>query len=209
LSNLNFSTIYKNIWQQPRATMAHIVETNPTQYVVLLAALGTIAQGLGDNSLLDLYNQLNQNLSLAVGIKVTLSAALGIIGLYILACLLDWTGKWIGGTASQEHIRCAIAWGMSPLLVTLPVWAFLISYFGVDVFNLGSEATTTAPGIFVFLPCQLALLIINIWSIFTILKSLAQVQGFSAWRALANYLLVMLIFVAVVLVPIVLIAALS
>ena len=59
--------------------------------------------------------------------------------------------------------------------------------------RLDSRPTLAATVVgLIFLQVTLAL-----WSIVTVLKTVAQVQGFSVWRALANNLLPLLIIVAV------------
>jgi len=204
LSDLSFINNFKSIWLEPRATIKHIVETNSTKHVITIAILGGIAQTIGGAQ--GEYIPGEDTLMITVIAAIISGIIGGILGLYIGAYLIQWTGKWIGGTASREHIRCASAWAMLPLIPVLAIWCFWLAYFGEDIFIPDSEALTTAPGAFIYLLTAIPFATCCIWTFFTTLKTLAQVQGFSAWKALANILLTILVLAAIAFIVVLLIA---
>jgi len=187
LSDLNFLKIFKSIWLEPRATIQHIIENNPTKHVITFAILATIVLILSGTQ--GIYILGEDTLKATVISTIIGGIIGGIFNLYMVAYFLQLTGRWLGGTASREHIRCATAWAMLPLIPVLAIWCFWLVYFGENVFILNSEAITTAPGAFIYLFTTIPVFICSIWSFFISLKALSQVQGFSAWKAIVNFIL--------------------
>ena len=116
MANGGSITPFFTIWTEPRATIRRIVETDPTRYVIALAAIGP-----GLNALAGQWSKAMNgtgNLSvlwpLWVAFSVAFQAALGIVGLYIGAAILKWSGGLIGGVASRVEVRAAMAWSQIP-----------------------------------------------------------------------------------------------
>ena len=100
------------IWTEPRGTIRAIVDTDPTRYVLLLAVIGGIAESLNRASTQDLGDTWP-----VVGIvllALLLGSIGGILSLYISGAIFRWTGSLLGGQASSEQVRSALA---IPLLV--------------------------------------------------------------------------------------------
>jgi hypothetical protein len=185
-----------SIWTQPRATIQQIVDSDPEQSVLILAGISGFAStldsvrdtGLGDG-IPWFY---------IVLICALIGSLLGIAGLYVFSFLLHWTGKWLDGRASQPFIRAAGAWAQVPIIWGLLLWVPLIALFGQDLFRSGSFGLESNP-FFPFLsPIVSTGIVLGVWSLVVSLHCLAQVQGFSVWKALGNYVLV----VAVVVIPV-------
>jgi len=176
-----------SIWTEPRATIQQVVDGDTNMMVLILAPLAGIASALTRNSGLA-YSGLENFLGLVVA---------GGIGGYVIvflgAYLVRWTGGWLGGTASLSSIRAASVWSSIPAITSavllLLLWVVLSQLSGPVA---GMEVAA-----------QLMILTLGIWSFVLTCKCLGQVQGFSAWKGLAN----MLLSLTVVLVPILVIWA--
>ncbi len=183
-----------SIWVEPRKTIRSIVNTNPKSGLVALCVIYGLPLALN----------LAQNFALTDTIPVwailigalLVSAFLGIIGISISSWLLSFTGKWIGGKGSFQHVRAAVAWSNVPNAVTIIMWIVLFGIFGAQILNknfsemqfVGYQAGT------LFL-VMLIESIVSVWGFIILINTLAEVQGFSIWRALLN---VIIPFVAVV-----------
>lgn len=181
---------WATIWTDPRATIRHLVRTDPERYIVLLAALGGIMQSLSqamDRGMGDTLS-LPWILLFAVGI----GSVFGVVALYVGSWLVHRTGRWIGGEGSLEHIRTAVAWGNVPLVAGLALTVAVIATVGSLPF-LSEEATAAAEvgmgGALILLAYGVTMIVFGIWSLVITVKGVGEVQGFSAWKGLGNVLL--------------------
>jgi hypothetical protein len=121
----------------------------------------------------------------------------GILSLFIFGALLRWTGRWIGGAASQEQIRAAIAWSFVPYLWVSLMWIPELLLLGEEMFTTETPRMDAAPALALALIGMVIVEFVGIvWAFVVYLKCLGQVQGFSAWRALANLVLATVVLVA-------------
>lgn len=182
-----------DIWTQPRRTVRTLLDTDPGRAVLPLAALG----GIG------------QMVSAALGelppgfpvwgylvAAVVIGPVAGILGLYVTAALLRWTGEWIGGSASAAELRTAIAWANVPAVAGLVLWTLGIAVAGPrilvdDPAGLESEPVTGL----VMGTLGLAAVVLGVWSLVLFFKAVGEAQGFSAWKAWGNFLLAIAPFV--------------
>lgn len=186
------------IWLHPRRTIQTIVETNPERYVMPLAALAGIPQALDRASLRNAGDELP--LPFILGASLGGGVFGGLLGLFLLAFLLRWTGKWIGGRGNTENLRAAIAWSSIPSICALLFWVLDLYFFGKDMFT--SETPRIAERPMLYFSLAALEFTLAIWGLVLFIKCVAQVQCFSAWRAIGNVLLAILAFAL----PIVLIA---
>ncbi|MDP6687700.1 MAG: Yip1 family protein [Acidobacteriota bacterium] len=173
-----------SIWTQPRATIQQIVDSDPEQSVLILAGLGGFADCLSlvlGSGLGDRYSWFY--IVLLCGL---IGLVWGIVTLYVFSFLLHWTGKWLDGMASQPLIRAAGAWAQVPIMWSFPIWVPLIALFGQDLFRSGSFGLESNPFYPYYGPILAPLAVLGVWSFVLSLHCLAQVQGFSAWKALGN-----------------------
>ena len=189
---LTFFNPYKSIWLQPRSTIQRIVDTNPTYLVLALFALTGVANGISAASAGDLGYAIS--LLWVFLFVVVISPLIVIIILHLVSALTRWTGKWLGGKATQEQIRAAYAWSYIPVIATIALYVPLFMFYGADLFKF--------PDPYSMVPVQsgvafgivaIAEVILYVWSLVIGLHCLGQVQGFSAWRALGNQALTALV----------------
>lgn len=179
---------WRSIWIRPRETVRYLVQRGPGPMVLVLAALGGISQFLDRASIAAMGD--TYTTSFIVLLAILLGPALGIIGLYIGGWLFAWTGRWIGGQGSAPDVRIALAWATVPVVFGLLVWMFNLAVIGGDLF------TTYMPGVearpilaIVMMFTGLITIALGIWSLVIMLHGIAEVHGFSAWKALGTVLL--------------------
>lgn len=179
---------WMKIWVEPRQTIRAIVEYNPKYRFLFLSILYGLPMLLNFAQTFSLSEQFSF-LAISIGALI-LAPFIGMIGISIGAALIFWTGKWIGGTASFLNVRAALAWSNVPNLVSVLLWSIMIGFFKNTLF-LENFAQAPFDGsqlrlIFTVFFLQTAL---SIWSFIILIKSLGEVQGFSAWKGLLNILI--------------------
>lgn len=183
-----------SIWTKPRKTIRYILDNNMTNMVILLAALGGISQVLSSASQKNLGDKLE--LEAVILFSVVLGALMGIIALYVNSALLRLTGKWIGGEGTFKDIKIASAWAKIPVAWGLLVWVPELLLFKNEMFTSSTPLLENNIGLsLVMILFGLIELTIAIWAIVIYIKSIAEVQGFSAWKAIINILLAGLIII--------------
>lgn len=170
------------MWFTPRKTIQQVVENNPERWVYLLAALAGIEQVLGRVSSKNMGDKMG--LSAILLLLLFAGPIAGIISFYVNTWLIEWTGGWIGGKASLSHVRAAWAWSFVPVIFSLVLLPFKIMMFGNDLFQSVTPIIDAHPYAYTFF--GVIELACAIWTMVLMTQSLAQVQKFSAWKALGN-----------------------
>lgn len=176
------------IWIKPQETIQKIVNFNSKHCFVFLASV------YGFNMLMQVMQglSLGQEFSLT-GILVAaviLAPFLGMLSITISAFLLQWTGKWIGGKGNFLSIRASVAWANVPNIINILMWLILVGYFKKAVFT-DTFGQTQFVGKEIYFATSIFLVqtVMSVWSFIILIKSLGQVQGFSAWKGLFNVLI--------------------
>jgi len=124
------------IWTRPRETIQQRIDHDPEAWVLALAAIAGIGKLLNNASSESLGDHLDL---LTIFVIAVIGGSLaGIFGLYVGGALLRWTGRWIGGLATQLEIRAAIAWSSVPFIYSMLLWIPELALFGKELFT---EAT--------------------------------------------------------------------
>jgi signal peptidase I len=179
MEETGFRSPFRTLWLSPGATIERIVTTRPRHLVWPLAILATIGS---------LYGQFF-NLAGAgpfagsrfwLGL-VVFGAVLAIVSLYVSALIMSWAARLLGGRASALTVRAALAWSGVPT-----IFGFMVILL-VRVFAGGSAPAKGA--------IALLALVFGLWSVIICVKMLARVAHFSVWRAIATYLVNLLVVV--------------
>lgn len=104
-----------------------------------------------------------------------------IFNLYIVAFLIGWVGRKIGGVASNVAVRAVLAWGMLPSILGLALVLAIAA--GWRVVAPGAEPK--------WLPRALDIVsgVSGLWSFVVVLLMLARVERFGFWRTVTAYVI--------------------
>lgn len=194
MTNSNHLNPWYSMWRHPKVTVQQIIDSDdPERWVLLLAALSGIYMELIDKAFPDDTNVQMPSLIMAL----IFGPLKGVILLYFSGMLYSWTGKWIEGKASAKDVRVAFAWAQIPLVWSLMPLILVILIFGEDLFlKLPRNSYLSEPPYNIFLFTFIGFnLIATSFYVFILPMSLGQVQGFSAWKAIWNMFIPLLVVV--------------
>ncbi len=189
-------TPFFTIWTAPRATIRRIVDTEPTRYVIALAAIGPAINALTNQWSRALAS--NANLSvlwpLWVVVDVAIQAALGVVLLFALGGVFRWSGSLLGGLASRDEVRAAIAWSQVPD-ITAGILVLIAVLLGMPAPHATAGTLQIDPS---FYPVLIVAAVLAVWGSIILLKCLGEVHRISAWRALGASLIPPFIVIVVI-----------
>lgn len=177
------------IWIRPRETIRTIVRSDPDRHAIAIMAVTGFLFALGITPFQRLVERPEFMMSIA-GRWIS-QPVLAVIGLYVFAKLLRWTGRWIGGTAPTSNLRAAIAWPSLWLIVAGLVWLVERAVLSSDL-RLPSQLGVRQV---VMIAWALDGLRYGLLTGFLVQHALAvsEVQGFAVWRGLVNVVLAVLV----------------
>jgi hypothetical protein len=177
-----------SMWLRPRATIQQIVDTNPNRMIILLAILIGWTQALDRASSQNMGDRMS--LSTILATVVVVGPLIGLMAVYLYGWLIQRTGRLIGGKATLEHVRAAVAWGNVPGLWTSLTWIPALIVLKGEMFTADTPLVDSSMfHLLVLLGVAMATIVGAVWSVVAMCKALGQVQGFSAWKALGNIVL--------------------
>jgi Yip1 domain len=164
----------------PRATIRHVVNTNPELHLAVLLLLTGFFNTLERAS--------NRGLGDRVNVWILVVAALALAPLAlpfsrIGAWLGEWAGSKFGGVASRDEVRAAYAWaGVPGIMWSLLFWPIQFALFGEEMFTTATPFMDESNPI-LLLAIGVSGLFAYLWSIIIGLHVFAEVHQFSAWRS--------------------------
>jgi hypothetical protein len=171
------------IWIWPRKTMRQIVDADADYLVTLLAMLAGFDQALGEATSENMGD--TRSLPVIFLLCAILGPIGGLISLYIMGGLLRWTGSWLGGEASSQEVRAAIAWSSVPSIWAMLLWIPYLAIFREEMFTSAMpRIESSLLLLLLLLGFGLVEIVIGLWAFVILLKCLGEVHRFSAWRAL-------------------------
>lgn len=176
------------MWVNPQKTVLSVVDHDPNHRVWWLAGI------YGFPLLLNLAQTLSLASSfslLAILISsLILAAPLGMLSFMIMSVLIQWTGRWLGGSATYHQIRASVAWSNVTNIGSIVLWLILALSFGGQIFYKNFPETPFTGSSLVLVGVVFFLFsALSVWSFVLLFRSLAAVQRFSSWRAIINVIL--------------------
>lgn len=180
--------------------MRRILDTDPKARIWFLGALGGISQVLHQASVNEEADSLAYDPIAVLVATAVIGVIYGVVSLWVMPYPVCWTGRWLGGSGKVSGVRSSLAWAQVPGIWSLALYVVLIVMAGPE-FLSGAFQLSFADGASLVTVAAVCLIgLVTIWQFFTTLKTLAEAQAFSAWRALANLILTALLVALVVLV---------
>lgn len=185
---------YAQIFVSPRATIRAIVDRNPRDRVIAIAAIAGFVGALAAAI------QFRSPSAFAIGkqsiptiapatmwkiriVQVIVSPILAIIFLYIRGSILRWSGELFGGTAKTVEVRAALGWSLLPAILTsLILVAFTLIHPPPAVSASDPHAALAA--MMGDWPHFTLSMVLWLYTFVIELNCVAEVHRLSAWRAL-------------------------
>lgn len=179
---------WTHIWVKPRETIKSIVKFNPKFRFAILSFLYGLPMLLHTAQNLDLGEQFTT--AGIVVVAIVLATFVGMLALTIASGLIYWTGQWIGGKSNYINVRAAVSWSNVPNIVTIIVWLLLIYNFRDQIFYDGFDEMAMSTQATMILNIGMIIeSVVAIWSFVILVKTIGEVQGFSAWKGVLNVLI--------------------
>lgn len=196
---------WRDVWTRPRETVRHLVREGADGRILAIAALCGIGAVLNQASRRNVADFVNMSDIMMLALLV--GPAIGALTLYAGAWLTAWTGRFLGGDASPEPLRIALAWSAVPNAVAAALWLLAALLMGRDLFSSAAPGLVSPLLVLPLLVFGLVLMVLGVWSLYLMAQAVTEVQGYaSAWRGLGNVILAsLLVIVAVMLLGFVLI----
>lgn len=181
-----------SIWWKPQATVKALLHPGRRTYTILLATLTGVGLAI------DMARPPLHWFTVIAG-SVLLAPVLGLFGLYVYGALLAWTGRPLGGSASQRTLRVALAWAAIPNVVASFILIGALALYRQDF--LRAYASTTYTGSYLFDAIIVVTALLSLWSLVLTVRAIGAVQDFNIWRSLANlaaaFAIVMIVWIPV------------
>ena len=178
----------------PRSTIRAIIDSDPHRYVYVIVMIAGVFEFLSSASERDFGDSISLVVILAGSIVI---APLAIIGWFINGSILGWSGRLLGGKATSDEVRAALAWSNVPLIISLFFLIAIIPIYGIDLFRFDAPRLDSNP--FPFMLYLLLGLVLALWHYVILWKCYAEVHNISLLIALVAYLLPFAIILALLL----------
>jgi hypothetical protein len=176
-----------SIWLQPRATIRHIVNTDPAMYLAVLLTLAAFFNSLDRASGRSMGDRAPMWLIIVLSLVLS---PLAIPLSHLAAMIGRWSGARLGGVATKAEVRATLAWSSVPIIAGgLIFWPIQLALFGDEMFRTETPLIDNANPFLVLGTLALPL-VLAVWAIFTAAKTFGEVHRFSAWRSVGSGLLV-------------------
>ncbi len=181
-----------SMWTRPRRTLKHVLADDPEYWIFGLGAISGVSEALDRASTKSLGDDIS--LPALLAIAVVLGAISGVVSIYLYGFLVTWTGRWLGGKASNLEVRTALALPNVIAGWSLLLWIPLFVFLGNDMFTTEMPRLEANPELDWLVRGVFAIeIVLGVWYVVVALQCLSEVQGFSAWRALANAIVAILV----------------
>lgn len=177
------------IWVNPRKTIQEIIAKKPIKNIPLLIVLATIVIALKSNNLVYIFSSILTSTIFVV--LLTIVSILAIFITYLIAEIIQWSGKKLGGQARQEELRAVIAWSNIPVIWSILAW---LIPFMLTPNNLDPALIQRINHIFYWIDFAF-----GAWASVIFIICLSEVQKFPIWKSFLNSLLSSLIIIGPIL----------
>lgn len=183
---------YIKFLKNPLSSYKEILILKPEKDIYILMFLGSVANAIGKAASQNMCD--SGNLTFVLLTAVFAGGIFGIVGYFIYAALLRWTGKFLNGSADTDKMTTVLAWGSIPISLSLPFTFFEILLTGDAIFKSYPDLSyggLLLTQIFSFINIGLLL-----WSISLMVLGISVAQKFSIGKSILNFFMpIIIIFI--------------
>ncbi len=173
------------VWASPRETVQNLVWSDAAGFVIPVAWLSGTLEVLQTSAM---RASLDPHWGpMALVLALGFGPLLGFGYFAVTGTSVSAIGRLLGGRADASDTRVALAAGTLPELIALPLWLPVLWHYGLAIlFEKGQAEARVALPLALFAALQTVLML---WSWTLKVVTLAEVQDFSALRALSSIVL--------------------
>lgn len=119
----------------------------------------------------------------------------GYLALSLFTLITTWIARVFKGKASYYEIRSAVSWALFPRWIILTCWLVLMSTLQVDAFKMILPLNLAEYTYYISNFVSLIYAIILVWTWLSVLQTVGEVEGFSAWISLVVVILSAIILI--------------
>lgn len=182
------------IWSTPRKAIRSAINYPNTKLVMILVIVAGII------NILD--RAVGENLGDTMPFILILLLALvggaigGLIGWWILAGLMTFIGKLFGGLGTYKEMKIAVGISYIPMALSGIVYIFDVLFLGSSLFM--DVEISVFQVIWLLFSSSIGL-VLSFWSLFILIKGIAEVHRFSSWKGLLTLLIPLTLLIFLVL----------
>lgn len=174
---------WSTIWSNPRQTVRDVLATNPNRSMRLLIVGGGMGQACSFAASFGL-GKMASTLEI-LGFILAFGPLTGFLSVLLWSWLLTWTSRWLGGTASRQQLRVAVAWSWAPVVYLLPMWGVRYILFRDELFLLQRpilESFALLSGLYAFF--GMIDFFVSFFTLFILFHAVAEVSSISIWKSI-------------------------
>lgn len=195
------------ILYQPRPTMRRILDSQGDRWTLQIVFLAAVCASISDNDFGNLQRALPElplwtALALAT-LAIMVGGVVWIGVLFLISWIVAIVGKVLGGMGTVADVRAALGWALVPAIWSITYRIPMAIY--KSRFHIGPNRDPKAVILDVLANGGCAVAVVSLmlqllffaWFLFVGSNSLAEAQGFSPWKGLANLALVLAVPVVI------------
>jgi transglutaminase-like putative cysteine protease len=191
-------------WFRPRQTIVRECNNgSKITFIILICLLGL--SSTMDNLVFGLPDKKFPIEWIWVGL-IIIGPVSGVINVFLWGWFLSFTGRWLDGTANAWTLRRVVAWSNVPAIAGMLVYMALFFIMGNKLFyentNILDEGYMFMS---FFMGAFLILITIVMWRVVIHIGMIAEVQGFTIWRSIANIVVAFLMLAGVIILIVIII----
>ena len=182
------------VWTAPRKAVRSAITNNKAQLAFILAMI------FGITSFFD--RAIGRNLGdtfpfLLVLVMTLVGGAIGgLLGWWILSGISFFIGKWLGGTGTYEEMKIAVGISYIPVALTGVLYVLDLLILRTSLFK--DVEVSVFQALWLLFSASIGV-VFSFWSIFIVIKGVAEAHRFSSWKALLTLVLPFVILMVIAL----------
>ena len=185
---------FKQIWLHPRRVFSGLSTDSYDKYTYFLFITAGIARAF-DRAIADSRGDELSLIEVSATV-IVFGGALGWVSYYIFGLLLEWTGKWLNGKATQKQILNMLAYAMIPVTFGLLLLVVRLLIFGNEIFKSDGDLYDTT--LFWRMVDRGALFgqwLLAMYALILVIIGISEVQKISIKKAIINFILPVVVVV--------------
>jgi hypothetical protein len=177
----------KEVWLRPRRVFRELA-TRPVGIIDYLLAA---AQGIGNSLALARTVEAGAHSSVAeiLGNSFAYGAIAGVVSVFLMAFIYGRIGRRAGGKATTGQVMHVLAYGGTPMAVSLAIWVLTALAAGESTFVETPRADVEGFLVFLLHLQFTSYVFLLIWSIVLQVMGFSEIQGFAMRKAVGLWVL--------------------